>query len=838
MEHKTWTQIKFIMEPINIQQESRIKFRDESFYGTVEKELGAGTYGEVYEYVKPDTAQKYAVKVFISEEDPVATLFGIEDDTPHEVSADALREIAILSKISHPNIIKLIDIIDYNAADPRSPIKMVLELASYSLDDYITKPAYANLKFSTATMKSYIYQLCRGLNYLHANNIWHRDIKPANILIFHDVERIVFADFGVSRFGTIISNNYSGMGTLFWRAPELLLGSTHYGPEVDVFALGITFADMIIKEYMLKSGAAYQTTEDAEMGVLLEEALVLGSMTEKQWPGISGYKNYNTEFATAADRFRHNKIFELMENDPIGMSVIWLIRDMTKPNPSNRIPIKNYKFYNERDMQFAGAIRRVEANFPFPAIPDYKCGANLQKGILDENVAGEFTETDNVLNISPESIITTTGTSILTRDYSYFFDWMSIEATKYRYRPETIFYTRLLFDLFVSEHNKLMIAYSDEDTGKLSLEYWKLNLFPFNVDTLYTIGSACYLIATELFEITPQSIGDLVNRAANTFTEEELIRAQLTVLKVIKFNLIFPTAAEFLYYYTEDLSEQPRQMAMNLALAYNLIGEATINSKNIAQAAAFVVSRCSNEMSKCLSHISIANGLNGSNGFMENIVSNLKNSKRRNPNGYDKEKYAKIEIILSNWNLCQTRPVNLINTKNRNTDRNTNSNRNNNNSTRKGEYGNMAVAQPINHVRLVQLLYNANLNITQVKNIKSDKNNEIPYTREDILDLLAIILLNQAAFFSNNTLPRDSVERTEFSRYFQLKMSDNGSYRHFNRIPKYITFKFGSLESKTINVNIILEHVSSNIVNIFDRFIVAVLNNPHSTSMLQGYLSQ
>ena len=48
------------------------------------------------------------------------------------------------------------------------------------------------------------------------------------------------------------------------------MGSTHYGPEVDVFALGITFADMIIKEYMLKSGAAYQTTEDAEMGVLLE----------------------------------------------------------------------------------------------------------------------------------------------------------------------------------------------------------------------------------------------------------------------------------------------------------------------------------------------------------------------------------------------------------------------------------------------------------------------------------------------------------------------------------------------------------------------------------------
>jgi serine/threonine protein kinase len=196
------------------------------FYGVSVKKLGSGAFGDVYEYVK--SGVRYAVKSYI-QRDEVAVMFGIEPDEDAEadepIRIDAVREIGILQKLSHPNIIQLIDVIDFDARKVKGSLKIVLPWADYSLDDYITGSKFQDVKFSNKTLKSYMYQLLRGLKYLHSNNVWHRDIKPSNILVYRNIvlDKVVFADFGVSRFGTMVSNDYSkGLGTLYWRAPELL----------------------------------------------------------------------------------------------------------------------------------------------------------------------------------------------------------------------------------------------------------------------------------------------------------------------------------------------------------------------------------------------------------------------------------------------------------------------------------------------------------------------------------------------------------------------------------------------------------------------------------------
>jgi len=267
------------------------------FYGVSVKKLGSGAFGDVYEYVK--SGVRYAVKSYI-QRDEVAVMFGIEPDEDAEadepIRIDAVREIGILQKLSHPNIIQLIDVIDFDARKVKGSLKIVLPWADYSLDDYITGSKFQDVKFSNKTLKSYMYQLLRGLKYLHSNNVWHRDIKPSNILVYRNIvlDKVVFADFGVSRFGTMVSNDYSkGLGTLYWRAPELFFEKDTYGSGVDIFALGTTFADMLLKRYI------FEGSDEKE--VLMNEVRLLGGARERDWPGISSFKEYDVDIASLAE---------------------------------------------------------------------------------------------------------------------------------------------------------------------------------------------------------------------------------------------------------------------------------------------------------------------------------------------------------------------------------------------------------------------------------------------------------------------------------------------------------------------------------------------------------
>ncbi|KAF9914517.1 Cyclin-dependent kinase 3, partial [Modicella reniformis] len=96
-------------------------------------------------------------------------------------------------------------------------------------------------------VKDFLYQLLQGVDFCHGRRILHRDLKPQNLLI-DEKRTLKLADFGLARaFGIPLRTYTHEVVTLWYRAPEILLGSRHYSTAVDMWSVGCIFAEMITK---------------------------------------------------------------------------------------------------------------------------------------------------------------------------------------------------------------------------------------------------------------------------------------------------------------------------------------------------------------------------------------------------------------------------------------------------------------------------------------------------------------------------------------------------------------------------------------------------------------
>ena len=101
---------------------------------------------------------------------------------------------------------------------------------------------------STRNVENYFAQLAQGLAYCHSHNVVHRDIKPSNLLVESKTKRLKIADFGLARaFCPPIRPLKHEVVTLWYRPPEILLGSQTYAPPVDVWAVGCILVEMVTK---------------------------------------------------------------------------------------------------------------------------------------------------------------------------------------------------------------------------------------------------------------------------------------------------------------------------------------------------------------------------------------------------------------------------------------------------------------------------------------------------------------------------------------------------------------------------------------------------------------
>lgn len=152
------------------------------------------------------------------------------------------RELEILQKLNHPNVIHLLTYYFTHEGHPAQQfLHVVTDIAPMDLTHYMETFGPPNLNLVLIIS----YQIFRGLSYIHSINICHRDIKPSNVLIDNQTGRIQICDFGSAKPISPHEVSISYIATRIYRAPELLYRSTIYGPEIDVWGAGCVIGEMI-----------------------------------------------------------------------------------------------------------------------------------------------------------------------------------------------------------------------------------------------------------------------------------------------------------------------------------------------------------------------------------------------------------------------------------------------------------------------------------------------------------------------------------------------------------------------------------------------------------------
>lgn len=177
---------------------------------------------------------------------------------------------------------RLIDVVVTDAK-----LYLIFEYLPYDLFSYINEQEKAKT-FTVTKKKKIFYQIVKSVAYLHSRRILHRDLKPQNILVTQSGE-IKVADFGLARQYTIPIRNYTHeIVTVWYRAPEVLLGAKEYSTSIDIWSLGCILAEFYTNEPLFPG--------DSEIGQLYRIFQVLGTPTEEQWKGVSKLKEYKDIF--------------------------------------------------------------------------------------------------------------------------------------------------------------------------------------------------------------------------------------------------------------------------------------------------------------------------------------------------------------------------------------------------------------------------------------------------------------------------------------------------------------------------------------------------------------
>ncbi|KAE8298708.1 Cyclin-dependent kinase 2 [Larimichthys crocea] len=264
----------------------------------VEK-IGEGTYGVVYKAKNKVTGETVALKKI-----------RLETET-EGVPSTAIREISLLKELSHPNIVKLRDVIH-----TENKLYLVFEFLHQDLKKFMDSSSVTGIPLPL--VKSYLFQLLQGLAFCHSHRVLHRDLKPQNLLINAQGE-IKLADFGLAR--------------AFGVPPHI------HTRAVDIWSLGCIFAEMITRRALFPG--------DSEIDQLFRIFRTLGTPDETVWPGVTSMPDYKPSFPKWA-RQDLSKVVPLLDED--GRE---LLGEMLNYDPNKRLSAKNalvHRFFRDVTM--------------------------------------------------------------------------------------------------------------------------------------------------------------------------------------------------------------------------------------------------------------------------------------------------------------------------------------------------------------------------------------------------------------------------------------------------------------------------------------------------------
>lgn len=286
------------------------------------KQIGEGTYGQVYLAEEIATGDLVALKK-------------IRMDSEREgFPITAIREIKLLSHLSHPNVIRLREIVRsqvHAVNQMKGSIYMVCDYMDHDLTGLMER---RNYKFTIPQIKCYMKQLLSGLTYCHSCKVLHRDLKASNLLINNEGQ-LKLADFGLARpfkeasQGGKLTNRVI---TLWYRPPELILGSENYGPEVDIWSCGCILAELILGKPL------FPGKDEADQMDKISQ--VLGSPNEVNMPGFSKLEHSKL---MNQQTYKKNNLRQFMKQHAgekvkeMGEKGMLLLERMLAMNPSQRI---------------------------------------------------------------------------------------------------------------------------------------------------------------------------------------------------------------------------------------------------------------------------------------------------------------------------------------------------------------------------------------------------------------------------------------------------------------------------------------------------------------------
>ncbi|KAL5781339.1 hypothetical protein ACOSP7_006368 [Xanthoceras sorbifolium] len=227
--------------------------------------IGKGAYGIVCSALNSETNEHVAIK-------KIANAFDNKIDAKR-----TLREIKLLRHMDHENVVAIRDIIPPPLREVFNDVYIAYELMDTDLHQIIR----SNQALSEEHCQYFLYQILRGLKYIHSANVLHRDLKPSNLLLNANCD-LKICDFGLARVTSETDFMTEYVVTRWYRAPELLLNSSDYTAAIDVWSVGCIFMELMDRKPLFPGRDHVNqlrllldligTPSEAELGFLNENA--------------------------------------------------------------------------------------------------------------------------------------------------------------------------------------------------------------------------------------------------------------------------------------------------------------------------------------------------------------------------------------------------------------------------------------------------------------------------------------------------------------------------------------------------------------------------------------
>uniref|UniRef100_A0AAF5RX45 cyclin-dependent kinase n=2 Tax=Wuchereria bancrofti TaxID=6293 RepID=A0AAF5RX45_WUCBA len=275
-------------------------------YRRIEK-LGEGSYAVVYKCESRSDGNIVALKE-------------IKIHNQEGLPFTAIREASLLRALRHSNIVTLHDIVH-----EQNSLVFVFEYMKTDLSKYLEQHRTG---LEQMQVRLFLFQLLRGLAFCHSKKILHRDLKPQNLLLNGNGE-LKLADFGLARAKSVPSRTYSHeVVTLWYRPPDVLLGSTDYSTSLDLWGVGCIFAEMCTGEALFQ-GVTNNVTDQLDRIFSIR-----GIPDPKKWPEVLKLPHYSPNFHPPYQELDWSEIDKSLARLKNGQS---LLSNFLQLNPTDRI---------------------------------------------------------------------------------------------------------------------------------------------------------------------------------------------------------------------------------------------------------------------------------------------------------------------------------------------------------------------------------------------------------------------------------------------------------------------------------------------------------------------